>query len=66
MGSLYIMFLGGVIVWLFVIFIYCDVGNIDCLGNVVYVVMDEIWDIVVYFNDLLEELIKVLEGGVIY
>lgn len=65
-GSSYTVYPAGAIAKLPAIFTHRDVGNTDCPGNAAYALMDEIRDIASHFNDPPEELIKALEGGVIY
>lgn len=65
-GSSYTTFPAGAIARLPAIFTHRDVGNTDCPGNTAYALMDEIRDIAAHFNDPPEELLKALEGGVIY
>lgn len=65
-GSSYTTFPGGAVAKLPAIFTHRDVGNTDCPGNAAYALMDEIRDIAAHFNDPPEELIKALQGGVIY
>jgi uncharacterized protein with LGFP repeats len=65
-GSHYTTFPAGSIATLPTIFTHRDVGNTDCPGNAAYALMDEIRDIASHFNDPPEELIKALQGGVIY
>ena len=65
-GSHYTTFPAGAIANLPTIFTHRDVGNTDCPGNAAYALMDEIRDIASHFNDPPEELIKALQGGVIY
>ncbi|WP_208649144.1 LGFP repeat-containing protein [Mycobacterium innocens] len=65
-GSSYTTFPAGAIARLPAIFTHRDVGNTDCPGNAGYALMDEIRDIAAHFNDPPEELLKALEGGVIY
>lgn len=65
-GSSYTTYPAGAIARLPAIFTHRDVGNTDCPGNAGYALMDEIRDIAAHFNDPPEELLKALEGGVIY
>ncbi len=65
-GSHYTTFAAGTIATLPTIFTHRDVGNTDCPGNAAYALMDEIRDIASHFNDPPEELIRALQGGVIY
>ena len=65
-GSHYTTFPAGTTATLPTIFTHRDVGNTDCPGNAAYALMDEIRDIASHFNDPPEELIKALQGGVIY
>ena len=65
-GSHYTTYPAGSIATLPTIFTHRDVGNTDCPGNAAYALMDEMRDIASHFNDPPEELIKALQGGVIY
>jgi uncharacterized protein with LGFP repeats len=65
-GSHYTTFPAGAIATLPTIFTHRDVGNTDCPGNAAYALMDEMRDIASHVNDPPEELLKALQGGVIY
>jgi len=65
-GSHFTTFPAGSFANLPTIFTHRDVSNTDCPGNAAYALMDEIRDIASHFNDPPEELIKALQGGVIY
>jgi uncharacterized protein with LGFP repeats len=65
-GSHYTTYPAGATATLPTIFTHRDVGNTDCPGNAAYALMNEIRDIASHINDPPEELLKALEGGVIY
>ena len=65
-GSHFTTFPAGSMAKLPTIFTHRDVSNTDCPGNAAYALMDEIRDIASHVNDPPEELLKALQGGVIY
>ncbi|MFV0494924.1 N-acetylmuramoyl-L-alanine amidase [Mycobacterium sp.] len=65
-GGGYTTYPHGTVAHLPAIFTHRDVGNTDCPGKIVYDSMDEIRELAAHFNDPPEELLKALEGGVIY